>query len=127
MRQMKLWISGEVDSYVGDFFRHAMLEVEQMVNGKLLTNNYGNGIAEWDIIFIITEEGGKETFKYSKKNRSTDIRMPLDYPLFLNSDIGTRKNLMLEALGRSLDKLSEMSINGVFWQALKSDMLSLKQ
>jgi hypothetical protein len=124
---MKLWISGEVDSYVGDYFRHTLNEVEQVVNEKLLTNNYGTGISEWDVIFIITEEGGEESFKYKKKDRSTDIRMCLDHQLFLNSDIKTRKNLMLEALARSLDNLSEMAIGDVSWQALRSDLFSLRQ
>jgi len=104
-----------------------MNEVEQMVNEKLLPNNYGTGISEWDIIFVITEEGGKESFKYRKKDRSTDSGMSLDHQLYLNSDSKTRKNLMLDALAGSLDKLGEMSINDVFWQALRSDKYSLRQ
>jgi immunity protein 44 of polymorphic toxin system len=123
---MKLWISGEIEADIGDSFRYVLNEVETLVNDTLLIKNYGNGINEWDVIMIITQEGGKDSFRYNKKTKDTDVRINIDYNSFKNSDPIRREALFLDHLIRSIDKLKEFNIQDVDLENLKIDLSSMR-
>ena len=123
---MKLWLSGEVEAEIGDSFRSVMNEVETLINEGILINYYGDGLIEWDVIFIITKEGGKELFKYSKRKKGTDIRINVDYNGFKDSDFLGKRNKLLDGLIKSLDVLKEMNIKDVDWENLKADLLKYR-
>ena len=61
---MKLWTSGEIDAIIGDEFRIAMNKVEGLVNTLLTNFSYGEGLENWDVIYIISSMPGREIFKY---------------------------------------------------------------
>lgn len=123
---MKLWISGEIEADIGDSFRYVQNKVETLVNDTLLIKNYGNGIDEWDVIMIITQEGGKESFRFNKRTKATDVRINVDYCNYKNSDPIQREVLFLDHLIRSLDHLKEFNIQDVDWENLKIDLFSIR-
>lgn len=108
---MKLWISGEVDSDIGDQFRIAMNTVENEVNSIIEKKDYGTGLESWDIIFIISQEAGEESFKYKKSSKETDIRAVINHSAFKNANQIGQKKLMLDTLMRSLLVLKEKKIS----------------
>lgn len=124
---MKLWISGEIDSIVSDSFRITRNYLELSVNNILASKDYGSGILSWDIIMIVSKDKGKETYKYSKKNREVDVHLVIDIDRFKASDSLTKKILLVDALIYSLEKISNLNIPNFNYEELKKDLLSLKE
>jgi Immunity protein 44 len=123
---MKLWISGQVEAEIGDAFRHTMNEIEKLVNDKIEQSDYGNGLTDWDIIFIILEKDAQESFKYDKKTTTSDIRINLNYQNFKRLDSLGRKKIFMDGLIRSLDELRDIGVKQVNWESLKADLLDLR-
>jgi hypothetical protein len=121
---MKLWLSGQVDSDIGDSFRHTLNIVEPSVNDTITSNDYGSGLEAWDVIFVISEEGGREMCRYSKKKKESDIRVVLDYELFKNASSISRQRIFLNGLLRSIQLLTEKKIEDLKFEKLELDIKS---
>lgn len=99
---MKLWTSGEVDSTVGDSFRETMNIVEEEVNSHLAHSSYGNGLENWDVIYILSANPSQEQFRYSAKKREI-----VDYQAFSEADKASKKDLFYDALIRSIYQITD--------------------
>jgi Immunity protein 44 len=123
---MKLWISGQVEAEIGDVFRHTMNEIENLVNDKIRKNDYGKGLSDWDIIFVILEEGSQDSFKYDKRTTTSDIRINLNFQDFKSLDPRGRKKMFMDSLIISLEELRAKGVEQVNWERLKTDLSDLK-
>jgi hypothetical protein len=103
---MKLWTSGEIDSTVGEKFRKTMILVEQEVNKILASCSYGDGLENWDLIYIISANPGKEKVSYSPKKRESDIRLNVNYTDFLLADDDKARKLFIDTLIISINKIT---------------------
>ena len=124
---MKLWLSGQVEAEVGDAFRQTMNEIERLVNDKIGNNDYGKGLASWDIIFFILEGDSQESFNFDKRTATSDIRISLNCQNFKSLDLKERKKIFIESLIRSLDELRDRGVTGVNWENLKADLSDIER
>jgi hypothetical protein len=124
---MKLCISGEIDSIVSDSFRVVRNDIEQSVNNILASNSYGDGILNWDVIVVISQDKGKEVFKYNKRNKETDVHVILDLDRFKTSNSLEKKMLLLDSLIYCTEKLSALGIHNFDSVKLKNDLDELKK
>ncbi len=105
---MKLWIGAETQEDVIDRFRVVRKELELTINKKIEDKTYDIEIEGWDVIVILRDDFDfKEIFKLSKKRRTMDFRLQLDYLMFTQSDQFTQKKMVFSLLLRSLNLLRE--------------------
>lgn len=124
---MKVWIGGELDSPIADGFRIARNRVEENVNALLTKATYGDGLANLDIIIVISKDPGKEVYKYSQKKRETDVRIILDYDLFINADLVGRCNSIIGALVRAVTEVvAKYKIKEIDFEGLVRDLTALR-
>ena len=50
---MRVWTSGELQSDVDDPFRFARKDVERELSNSVATQDYGTGVIEWALIYIL--------------------------------------------------------------------------
>jgi hypothetical protein len=101
---MRFWTSGRIDEKIAfEIFQPVMLEVERQINNIAQDKNYGNEIISYDVVVNIFEDKSEERFKYSPKNRETDIDVNIEHDVFLNGDFNKRCKLYLNAILQSLD------------------------
>ena len=123
---MKLWMSGEVDSDVGDAFRITMNYVESQVNENIKFQEYGEVLNTWDVIMIISAEAGKETFRYNKKTAEYSVRMIIPHKDFKDGPRSRQIELFVVNLLRSLDHLASKGVHQNFsFRDLGRDILTL--
>ena len=105
---MKLWISGRIDYDIDNiFFGNVLHSVEDTVNEVIQKKNYGDAIDSWDIIMVIFKDCNNESeqFKYSSKEKETDIEVCVNHNNFKNGDLKNGKKLFFEALLYSFEKM----------------------
>jgi hypothetical protein len=129
---MELWLSGELHVFVGDGYREVSNEVEAKVNAVLGGRDYGDGLREWAFIAMIFGDLGpawyKEVTRYSRKNRSYESRLKIDYANFKAADFAgrvTRVTLLCQALLKSLDRLETLKIQNIDVPRLRQDFLEV--
>lgn len=111
---MKIWIGGEVDSDIFEPFRIIRNEIEIQVNNIIEKKYYGDGLNSWDLILIIKKEHGVSSYKYNKRTKETDIRLPINYQLFAKAVEKEKKEIVLNCL---IECLGILRIN----QSIKID------
>jgi len=52
---MKIWMSGEIQSDIGESFRNARKLIEQAFNDHFVSEEYGSGLTEIAYLAIIRE------------------------------------------------------------------------
>lgn len=119
---MNLWISGEIDSSVGNAFRETLPLVRSAVRQAISDVDYDIPLESWDCIAIIrNDDHFNEVTKYSKKKRDMDFRLRIDYKAFYEGDSRQRCKLFCDMLSRSLEKLKQLGVNGPEMDRLSHD------
>ena len=80
-----------------------MLAIEEKINKVIEGKNYGDAILSYDAIVNIFEVPGEERFKYSPKNKDTDIDVNIGHDDFLHGDFDKRYELFMDAVLRSIE------------------------
>lgn len=122
---MKLWSAGEVDGDVSDAYREARKWTESTINELLASRNYGDGIDEWALIYIITEERSDarpEIAKFARGKRSVEFRLRVDHARFAAGIALEQKRLLLEALARSVRLMPSLGVERVDTDRLAADI-----
>lgn len=125
---MKLWISGETwGDKIDKGFRVALNTIEDTVNKKISTKDYGKGLKSWDYIAIILpkdyHEDYPEIYKYSKRTKETEFRLFIDYKKFKKANQHKKITLMCQSSLRSLKMLPELGLKDCDLEQLKQDFL----
>ena len=103
---MKFWTTGRIDEKITfESFQPAMLKVEKEINNVIKSQDYGDLITSYDVIVNIFEKKIEEKFRYSLKNRETDIDVSINHDDFLNSNTETKYKLYLKAVLYSIEKM----------------------
>lgn len=124
---MKLWISGEMDSNIGDYFRIARNHVENEINTILTSKDYGDGISSWDMIMVVSKDKANEYFNFDRKSKETDIRIVINYEKFENSNLLHKKQIIFDAIIFSVEKMTAFNITDFNFVDLKNDLLQTKK
>ncbi|MDX2045472.1 MAG: Imm44 family immunity protein [Chitinophagaceae bacterium] len=119
---MKIWIGGEVDSDISESFRIIRNKIESAINYIISDKHYGDGLVSWDIIIVIKKNDGKFSFKYNKRKKETDIRLPIKYDLFNNSTEKKRKEIVLISLLDCLEILKRSKMIDIDFDELNEDL-----
>ena len=113
---MKLWMSAETQSDVGDDLRKVRTKIRDIINDKIQNIDYGIPLNGWDVIVILRDdERMKEIIKYSKKKEHMDFRLVMNYEQFIASNDHEKETMYFDLLLRSLMILNEKWIteNGI--------------
>lgn len=123
---MKLWISGEVQSDVGNFFREASICVENTINDVISNKEYDIELNDWDCIAILRSDSSFEDItKYSKKKMEMDFRLQLNYVDFKKANKHERESMIFKMLQRSLTILKDKGVNEEELEVLITDVLKV--
>jgi hypothetical protein len=124
---MKFWTTGRIDEKIEfEIFQPPMLEVEERINNFIQGKHYGNEIVSFDVVVNIFEEPGQERFKYSLKNKETEIDVNIDHDTFLRSDFNMRCELYLIAILHSISSIRKNKHLSKFnFEAFSKDLSSL--
>lgn len=112
---MKYWSSGEIESSIGDNFRKSMNILEEKINSLTNSKIYTNDVDILDVIYIIVKDGGIEKLKYNSKTKELDLRVVIDYQIFLSANNSEQNfiliNGLIKAIGNVLIKKKISSFN----------------
>lgn len=124
---MKFWTTGRIDEKIEfDIFQKPMLEIESSINSIVQGKSYGEEILSYDVVINIFNEPSEERFRYSPKNKETDIDVNIDHDDFLYADFNKRCELYLRAILHSIDGIKNNKHLSKFnFEALRKDISSL--
>src|SRR5690348_9459827 len=111
---MHLWMSGEVQADVGDAHRSARQAVEQAVNERLKDCSLSVDFDEWAFISIILPHDHPDNPELKKKHakrKVLEFRLKISHQDFLNADQIGRIGLLIDALKRSVDLMTEFRVS----------------
>lgn len=126
---MKLWMSGEVDLDVSDSYREARNAVEARINEKLSRITIEPSFDKWAFIGIIRKEDHPDYVEISKKDvrkRVLEFRLKINHDEFKNADPGKEQMMIMDALDRSLDLMTELSVPTSDRDALRSILTDVR-
>lgn len=109
---MELWISAELDEDVDDKFMDVSNMVSDKINERLQAHAFTSPWKSWDFISMIMsdKDAYKEVVKKSKKDMSLEFRLKTDHGKFLKASRKQAALLLIEALGRSVDKMADLDV-----------------
>lgn len=122
---MELWMSGEIQSDVGDAYSKASNFVEAEVNNCIKGNDYGEGLKMWFFIPIIRAEDSPiygEIAKYYKRLKEVEFRLKIDHDAFLSGSTADHVRLISQSLLRSLKMMPEIGVIKVDLDRLTKDV-----
>ncbi len=124
---MKFWTTGRIDEKIEfEIFQRPMLEIESSINSIIQDKNYGEEISSFDAVINIFKKPGEERFKYSPKNKETDIDVNIDHDEFLYADFNKRCALYLSAVLHAIDGIkTNKHLSKFNFEALSKDISSL--
>jgi hypothetical protein len=111
---MKLWTSSEAMADIDEPLRLASKDVECVLNSSISTREYGPGVTQWDLIYIIMDEDDpnyNEVHRYKKKKHSIEFRLKVDHSAFKRGDSKTQRKLLASSVLRSIRIAETMYID----------------
>ena len=98
---MRFFISGEIDSEIGDLFTPIRKEIELVLNENIGSKSYSLDIEEIYLIPMILGPrfpDHKERRLLQRKDKCADYRLHIDFNAFLNGTVQERKILLVKNL-----------------------------
>lgn len=109
---MDFWMSSEKHVLVGDSERVARNAVESVVSELLRNVELSSGARKWSIITIAMPDERigdyPEVKRYHKSRQVIELRVQLPFYRFKESDSVQQIEIILNALSRSVDLMSEI-------------------
>lgn len=127
------FMTGETDAAIGDDkIRFNRDSIPDKIKSWVSTTNYGAGIDFWGHIIICCEPemyaAGffPEIKKYTKKDRTVELRLRIDYDAMLNADEHGASKLICESILRGVDIVEhELKVKDFNFDAFRADLISL--
>lgn len=124
-------MSGEIDSDVAGAYREVRRMFEDILNGELESNEYGEGLAEWNYLAMILGKNSppdyQEVKRYDTRGKAAEFRLIIDHDRFKNGTVKARSTLLAESLLRSLALLDEMKVPNADVAGLRRDFISVAE
>ena len=128
---MKIFFTSEASGSYGEKANIIYSHMSKILSKRLESEDYGSGLSEWFLIFIIMggklDLGYKERTKYSKKNQEIDFRLRIDFDSFKKGNTKQRTYLLYECMKRSLDIMEEKKIPNFNISRLKVDFETISE
>jgi hypothetical protein len=101
---MEIWTTGIIEAEVNDPFFRTRKFVQASLNALCLEVYNGGAVEKIRIVFVINRDPISEFRRYNKKDKSLDIRVKIDYNVFLNSLDIQRVRMFVDAMVTSIKK-----------------------
>lgn len=111
---MRLWLSGEIDRDVADYYRMSLISIEKKVNQRLENISLDAPYMKWAFLAIIRDEESPQYEEISRRNvkrKVLEFRLKIDHGKFLNCrDPSERELMVIKALKRSVDLMAKFNV-----------------
>src|SRR5512139_1870313 len=125
---MHFFISGEIDSEIGELFTPIMIEIETILNTNLGNKSYSPELDDISLIPIILGPrfpDHKERRLLKRKAKGADYRLHIDFNSFLNGSDQDRKILLVKNLLDAIADIKSKLKGGLDSESLKNDIFLL--
>ena len=119
---MEFWISGIIESEVGDFYLQTRKAVQGYLNLLAASEKYGTAVKELNVIFIINRDAINEYQRFMQKAQSLEARVRIDYDSFRDSSERQRIEIFTDALVAVIQKVTKFSPSQFNREALIQDI-----
>jgi hypothetical protein len=110
---MKVWTSSEAMHDVAEPLRLASNEVEKALNEFVSPINYGAGVSDWTLIYILLPENDPnygEIRRFHKRRGVVEFRLKVNHHAFKDADPLGQRRLLAAAIVRSIDLSHSMKL-----------------
>lgn len=110
---MKFFMSCEAQTPASDYIFSMMRTISPILKEKFSKKDYGKDVEFFAIISacvskdFIEDSGWKERNRYSKKDKSTDVRLFIDWEKFTTVPEKERKKMYIEHIYQSIIQFHE--------------------
>ncbi len=111
---MKLWMSGEIMADVAEPYRVARNAVEACINEQLKHLTLATPFEKWAFIGILRPDDHPhypEVCKKHARRKVLEFRLKIDHSEFARSDFQRQKELIIEGLKRSVQKMPDFGVD----------------
>lgn len=124
---MEIFFTSVAEGKVGNDLTRIYMPMNTLLSERLRARDYGHGLVYWALMFILVSPDfpgadEKERVMYKKKDRSSDLRLFLDFAAYKAGDAATRQYLVYECILRSLHLLAAKKIPDFDIAALTADV-----
>jgi hypothetical protein len=123
---MEFWISGEIDSEVGEMFRPIQNAIEKALNENFGSNSYGEILGKIALIPIILgprfQDFQKERRLIKWKEKIADYRLHIDFHAFSKGTERERKAMLLKNLLNAVEDIERKSKGKFEGEKLRQDI-----
>jgi len=103
---MEIWTTGIIEAEVNDPFFRTRRFVQGSLNALCLEDHNGGAVEKIRVVFVINRDTISEFRRYNKKDKSLDIRVKIDYDIFLSSSDSQRVCMFVDAMVTSIKKIT---------------------
>ena len=124
---MDIFFTSVTEGKTGNDLPRIYMPMNTLLKERLGGRDYGPGLQLWFLMFVLVAPGfpgadDKERVTYKKKDRSTDLRLFLDFAAYKAGDAGMRQHLVYDCMMRSLHLLAAKKIPDFDSAALIADV-----
>lgn len=124
---MDIFFTSIAEGKLGNDLTRIYMPMNTVLKERLAGRDYGSGLRLWFLMFVLVSPGfpgadGKERVMYKKKDRSSDLRLFLDFAAFKAGDAAMRQSLVYDCILRSLHLLAAKKIPDFDIAALTADV-----
>lgn len=125
---MEVFFTGYCEGSLGKKANAIYHPINEVLSKNI--GDYGEGLNLWFLMFVIVSSkipghDATERIMYKKKNRSTDMRLNVDYESFKAGSEAERKDLLIRSMLRSVELIGEKKIPNFDFALFKSDVTSI--
>ena len=103
---MIIWTTGIIEAEVNSAFFQTRKIVQDLLNELILNINFGNGVEKIRIVFIINRDSISEYHRFSKKEKTLDIRVRISYNEFRDALLPQQTKMFVDAIVTSISKIN---------------------
>jgi len=95
---MKIWLGGEIDSTVIDFFRPIRNSLESRINNYIDSIEFSSTLKKFAVVFTISEHLNEEYSEYRKRDKQINVNININASEFLRASETEREKIIFEKI-----------------------------
>ena len=103
---MIIWTTGIIEAEINASFFQTRRFVQDQLNQMLPNLYFGDAVEKIRIVFIINRDNISEYHRFSKKEKTLDIRVRISYDEFQNSSSIDQVRMFVDAMITSIGKVN---------------------
>jgi len=118
-------MSGEIQADVGCAFASARKHVEDTINKRIASVDYGSGVVKLALLPIIRKLASPdypEIKKYTRRDKTAEFQLKIDHSEFAAASPIEQRALIVRALTRACSMIPELGVKDLDQKALLADL-----